>query len=99
MAHAARGYRRFSVSPAERRTLIWKLNIVISVLWPFTLKVAIWASRIPVLDRHESADRAGFLTQVMRHPDVKGLRRLTCGFGLPNFSVWHPMKTTSGFLC
>lgn len=64
-AWAARGYRRFSRIPAERRNLIWKLNIVMAVIWTFILKFAISASCSLILDRREGAERAGFLTHQM----------------------------------
>lgn len=64
-AWAARGYRRFSKIPAERRNLIWKLNIVMAVIWAFTLKFAISTSLSLALDRREGAEWTKFLTHQM----------------------------------
>jgi len=65
-AQAARGYRRFSRTPAERKTLIWKLNIVILYIWPVASALSIWQLDKAATDRRKSADRSDFLTYVLR---------------------------------
>ena len=59
-AWAARGYRRFSRIPAERRNLLWKLNIVKAVIWAFILNFAILASLSLALMGAKAPNGPGF---------------------------------------
>lgn len=98
-ARAARGYRRFSRIPAARRNLIWKLNIVMGLIWPLRSRISISPQPVRWPDRRKRADQADFLKQSLMGNNAWPPHRLTCLGRLHTVDPWCRKQTTIGFLC
>jgi len=54
----ARGYRRFSNLPALSKNLLWKLNIIIPLIWPLRQRLSMCPPRRATFRRESASYRA-----------------------------------------